>query len=131
MLPEELQTKLLNNSFWEAQTGEYSLDEIDMETIKQFLKLARNCGRLKYIDGEDSPEDILMKLKLMKNGRLTHASILLFGKDPQQYFVNSLLRILRLKDDTHLIGDKLIEGNLFNQIEDAMIAIHDYIDVNY
>ncbi len=131
MLPEELQTKLLSKSFWEAQTGEYSFDEIDMKTVQRFSKLARNCGRLKYIDGDNSPEDVLSKLKLIKNGRLTHAAILLFGKDPQQYFVNSLLRILRLKDDTHSIGDKPIGGNLFNQMEDGMTAIQGYIDVSY
>jgi len=56
---------------------------------------------------------------------------MLFGKNPQKYFINALVRVGRFKDETTIIGDRRIEGNLFKQIEEAEEAIKNFINVRY
>lgn len=93
--------------------------------------MASRNGRLKTADENEDIKTILKKLKLFINGKLTHAAIILFGKNPQKYFINALVRVGRFKDETIIIGDRRIEGNLFKQIEEAEEAIKNLINVRY
>ena len=119
------------NSTWDGLTGEYSLDEIDTDTVRKFIRMASRNGRLKTADENEEIKTILKKLKLIINGKLTNAAIMLFGKNPQKYFINALARVGRFKDEITIIGDRRIEGNLFKQVEEAEEAIKNFINVRY
>ncbi len=56
--------------------------------------------------------------------------MILFGKDPQKYFTNALVRVTKFKDDVS-ISDRRISGNLFNQVVEAEEAIKNLIHVEY
>lgn len=116
---------------WDAIPGEFSLKEIDRETVDRFVQLAIQNKRLSEISSKDSVEIVLQKLGLLVDGKLTNGAILLFGKDPQKYFINLSTRIGRLKDDITIIDDKWAKGNLFQQFNEAMSIIRQDISVRY
>jgi predicted HTH transcriptional regulator len=49
-----------------------------------------------------SVKEILIRLKLMKNETLTNAAILLFAKNPQDFFIQSGIKAIRFKGTTTL-----------------------------
>ena len=131
MQREELRSFFIKGTNWDGFTGNYNLDEIDPETVIKFIRMASRNGRLQTADENEDIKTILEKLKLIINGKLTNAAIMLFGKNPQEYFINALVRVGRFKNETIIIGDRRIEGNLFKQIEEAEEAIKNFIDVRY
>ena len=131
MQREELRSFFIKGTNWDGFTGNYNLDEIDPETVIKFIRMASRNGRLQTADENEDIKTILEKLKLIINGKLTKAAIMLFGNDPQKYFINALVRVGRFKDETTIIGDRRIEGNLFKQIEEAEEAIKNFINVRY
>jgi len=131
MQGEELRSFFIKDTNWDGLTGDYSLDEIDPEAVRKFIRMASRNGRLKTADENKDIKTIFKKLKLIINGKLTNAAIMLFGNDPQKYFINALVRVGRFKDETTIIGDRRIEGNLFKQIEEAEEAIKNFINVRY
>lgn len=131
MQGEELRSFFIKGTSWDGLTGNYNLDEIDPETVRKFIRMASRNGRLKTADENEDIKTILKKLKLIINGKLTNAAIMLFGNEPQKYFINALVRVGRFKDETTIIGDRRIEGNLFKQIEEAEEAIKNFINVRY
>lgn len=131
MLGDELKTFFLKGTNWDAITGDYTIDEIDEESVRKFIKLAIKSGRLRAVDESEDIKTVLKRLKLIPNGKLTNGAILLFGKDPQKYFINAVVRVGRLKDESTIIGDRLIAGNLFRQVEEVEEAIKGFINVRY
>lgn len=104
---------------WEETPEERaSIDDINLETINRFRRLAEN--RSPSIGQEKSLEQLLEKLHLTKNGKLTRATILLFGKDPQRFYMDAYIKIGRFKDEGTLLGMDEIRGNLLEQVENAM-----------
>lgn len=128
---EELRSFFIKGTNWDGLTGNYRLDEIDTETVRKFIRMAAGSGRLKTEDEKEDIKTIFEKLKLIIDGKLTNGAIMLFGKNPQKYFINALVRVGRFKDETTIIGDRRIEGNIFNQIEEAEEAIKNFINVRY
>lgn len=131
MQGEELRTFFTKGNNWDGLTGDYSLEEIDAETVRKFVRMAVISGRLRKTDEEDDIKTTLEKLKLIIDGKLTNGAIMLFGKQPQNRFINAVVRIGKFKDETTIIGDRYIEGNLFKQVEEALESIKNFINVRY
>jgi len=108
-----------NNETWENMIEENAtFDDINNETIEKFKRLAKN--HIKGVESENT-ETILKKLRLTDSkNRLKRAAILLFGKDPQQFFLSSYFKIGKFNSPVDLISDNVVEGNLFQQLEDVM-----------
>jgi ATP-dependent DNA helicase RecG len=132
MNPERLKEFLLKGTNWDGLINkDASFDEINGETIRLFIRKARSTGRLTIFEENTDIKTIFEHLKLSVRGKLTNASIILFGKDPQKYFINAVLRIVRLKNQTTIVGDRLITGNLFSQVVQGEEAIKNFINVRY
>jgi len=153
MTPDELKDFLLKGTHWDSMINEESsFDDIDTDTVRMFIRMAKETGRQTIFTEDENIQKIFEHLGLAKKGKLTNASLLLFGKHPQKHFINASLRVIRLKnlvstwsdfkywdeleDWRHLknpktVGDKLIEGNLFKQIFEGESAIKSFIDVIY
>lgn len=132
MSPERLRQFFLKDTNWDALiNNEAEFSEIDEETVKMFIRMARDRGRLGVFDEDTDIKVLFEHLKLSNKGRLTNAAVMLFGKAPQRYFINASLRVIRLKNDTVPIGDRLIEGNLFRQVMEGEEAIKNFINVRY
>jgi len=90
--PDELARQFLTRSgqTWDSLLTPYGIERVQPETLTTFVQLAR--PRLPYID-PDQPQLILENLGLLREGRLTNAGLLLFGRRPQERFVQARVRI--------------------------------------
>ena len=106
--------------YWDEQIcKEASLEDIDEEKVRWFLKEARKQRGLKI--SEDAPvEEALMKLKLLKNGELTNAAILLFFKELT--FLQSEVKCIRFSGNEPVkpyIDFQTLEGTVFDLVDGA------------
>ncbi len=131
MSPEKLQAFLLRRKTWDSLTDGFSLEQMDTETIRRFVRLAVERNRLIDVSLDELPEVVLGKLELMTDGKLTNGAILLFGKNPQKHFINLCVRIGRLKTETTIIDDKWAKGNLFQQFDETLNIVKQHIGVRY
>jgi len=131
MPPDELRGVFTESIEWDSVLGTFDLDEIDAASVRRFLALARAAGRLTAIGSDEPVEAVLRRLGLIRDSRITNGAIVLFGKDPQKYFPNTILRIGRFRRADIIIGDHEIRGNLFAQFEEAERTIKNYIGVRY
>ncbi len=105
------------------------ITDISKEKLSDFVKKAKEQRGLSIVS-RASVTDILRKLKLMKDGKLTNAAILLFGKDAQYFFLQSELKAIRFKgvDETKPMLDfKTIGGDAITLLEKAESFIYDHI----
>ena len=104
---------------WDEMIDEgANLSDIDENSISKFKQLA--IDRLPSIQAESNLELILKKLNLMRGNKLTRAAILLFGKDPQRFYLQARIRIGKFVDPIEVLTTDIVEGNLFFQIESAI-----------
>lgn len=99
---------------WDTQICEKAkLEDISSVKLKKFLKISG----LKY----DTIKNSLEKLRLVSDGKLLNAALILFGKKPQSFFPNAKLRcaVFGTTDTSFTIDMKDFEGDLFYLIEKA------------
>lgn len=108
----------------ETARTDATLDDIDAEKVRKFLSRARS-ERQWEIDAQTPVEPALRQLNLMKNGQLTIAALLLFGKNPQRFLLQARMRCARFKgdDEVEFLDLKVIEGDIIQQVEEAMAFV--------
>lgn len=131
MFPDELREYFQQSIEWDGITGPYTSDQIDEETVRRFLALAKAAGRLTTIEPDEPIDSVLRRLDLIRGGQIRNGALILFGRDPQKYFPNSNIRIGRFRRADIIIGDHEIRGNLFSQFDEAERIIKSYIGVRY
>jgi ATP-dependent DNA helicase RecG len=96
-----------------------SLSDIDESSIKHFLKDSRIVKRI-HVEDDISISNILDKLRLLENGHLKRAAIVLFGKEPGKFYPNMAVKIGKFGEtDAYLKFHEVIEGNLI-QLKDRI-----------
>jgi ATP-dependent DNA helicase RecG len=108
-----------------------TLKDIDDEKVKWFLKKAKIRRNLN-IELKISVKEILQKLDLLKEDKLTNAAILLFGKEPQRFFLQAELRCARFKGNEPVkpfIDMKIFGGNIIEQVDSALNFILEHISM--
>lgn len=85
------------NSTWDMHiVQEASLEDIDADAIRFFIDVAVESHRLDVSASNATTEEILRKLRLLdKQGGLTFAALMLFGKDVEYYCPKVAFRIGR------------------------------------
>jgi ATP-dependent DNA helicase RecG len=108
----------------ETARADAILDDIDAEKVRKFLSRARS-ERQWEIDAQTPVEPALRQLNLTKNGQLTIAALLLFGKNPQRFLLQAKMRCARFKgeDEVEFLDLKVIEGDIIQQVEEAMAFV--------
>lgn len=97
-----------------------TLDDIDDATIDLFRKEAVTAGRLPDIS-HLSTKGLLRKLRLLTKEGLTHAALVLFGKDPGGFYPNLFVKIGRFGESVvDMRFQEVCEGNLFQMLHDVM-----------
>ena len=96
-----------------------SLEDLDLEKVRRYVRKAKTSGRKGFGEEED-PIQVLEKMELVKDGKPTWAAGLLFCKDGRRFLSQAVIHCGRFKDQTFVIDDRLIEGTLFEQVEEAM-----------
>ena len=106
------------------------IEDIDIEKVKRYIKKANETGRRKIGDDEKSLQ-VLEKLELIKEGQPTWAAILLFRKDIKRFLSQAAIHCGRFKEETIIIDDRMIEGTIIEQVDEAMDFIRKNINVRF
>jgi ATP-dependent DNA helicase RecG len=94
------------------------LDDIDDNSIKTFVKDALKSGRMPNDIGELSTVELLEKIRLLDQGKLKRAAIILFGKDPNRFYPNIKVKIGRFGlNDADLRFQEVEEGNIMELLK--------------
>lgn len=100
-----------------------TIEDINPDTVKVFIKAAELAGRLPEEKGVSIIE-LFEKLRLIENGELKRAAIVLFAKDPAKFYPNTVVKIGRFKEnDTELLFHETIEGNLLDQAQTVIYQL--------
>lgn len=107
-----------------------TFDDMDIDRIKKYIIRANESGRRK-IAIDESPRQVLEKLELMKEGHPTWAALLLFGKGTSRMLTQAVIHCGRFKEETVIVDDRLIEGSIIEQIDEAMDFVRKNINVRF
>ena len=94
------------------------LDDINSETVEEFKK--RAVDRIPSIVEENDLKTLFEKLELIENGKLKRAAVLLFGKNPQRFYPNAIVKIGKFLTETEILTTDIVEGNLFAQLNNTL-----------
>ena len=118
------------NIYWDGQIcREASLDDIDEEKVERFLRKAK-YERNFNINPETSVKEALERLELIKEGKLTNAAILLFGKKPQKFFLQAETRCARFKGTKPVkpfLDMKVFGGDIIDQVDKSLSFVLGHI----
>lgn len=104
-----------------------TFDDIDERSFRMYLEMSKEKDRLPDVEGL-TMEEIFDKLRLTKNGELTRAAIILFGKDPRRFSTNAFVKIGRFKGDADLRFQDVEEGNLIILLKNVLERLdHKYL----
>lgn len=132
MPPGEIEDRILKRKRvnWEKQIcRNANFDDLNIDTIKRFIELAKDNNRLSI--NNEKIELILKKLELLQDGRLTNAAILVFGKEPFQFFPNTTIKCGRFKNKKkeEFIDMKDYNSNLFENLENVMMFLKNHLRI--
>lgn len=104
--------------------GGARLSEIDPAAVRRFLQVART-ERQWNVRADTPVKQVLRQLGLLANQRLTVAAVLLFGRNPQQFMTQAVVRCGRFKgtDAVHFLDMEAIQGTVIEQVERAMAFV--------
>jgi ATP-dependent DNA helicase RecG len=109
-----------------------TLKDLDIEKVKNYIRKARDVGRKGFREEEEiNPVQVLEKMKLIIDGKPTWAASLLFGKGGKRFLSQAVIHCGRFKNQTLVIDDRLIEGSLFEQVEEAMDFVRKNTNVKF
>ena len=115
---------------WDSLTCEANFSDIEISAVEEFKNLGKD--RIPSISKLDSIEKIFVNLDLIAdNKEMTNAAILLFGENPQKFFVSAKTRVGRFKTSTDIIDTVIAEGNLFKQLKTVLEAIKKHLNVRF
>ena len=120
---QRLLLKASNLSWDEIGVDNATYEDIDTETVTRFVRRATEYNRLPLGIDSLNIERLFQNLKLLtKEGLLTRAAILLFGKEPTRFFISATFKLGRFRgtDPTDLIIQDRVEGNLFVMFEQVI-----------
>lgn len=100
---------------WEVELTNYKPDDLDDDALKDFYQSSEECGRLSM--KEYDKEKLLTVIDITKDGYINNGGYALFGKN-----VKISLKLASYATDNKVTFTdlKLIEGNIYNLVGDAL-----------
>ena len=96
------------------------VSELQQETFTFFKEKGIESKRLDKSCKDSTPEQLLNNLKLIDNGHLKRAALLLFHPDPEKFVTGAFIKIGFFHSESDLRFQDTVHGNLFEQIERTM-----------
>ena len=97
-----------------------SVADLKPETFEFFKTKGIRSKRIDKNSKDDTPAQVLENLKLIENGYLKRAALLLFHPDPERFVTGAYIKIGFFRTDSDLLFQDEIHGNLFEQAEKTM-----------
>ena len=111
-----------NPELWENLTSDRCLiKNLDHNRIKEIVRRAVFEKRLPEAALSASIQDILKKLNLIVDDKLTNAAVILFCKDEGKQFMQSSIKLARFRgtDKSEFLDSKEFRGNAFDLYDKA------------
>ncbi len=126
-----VEKEIIRTGPFDASVNEKAdLNDIDTEKIKWFVRLAR-VKRGFALQETDSVEKILIHLNLFENNKPVNAALLLFGKQPQRFFISSEVRCVVFrgtKMEKPIPSYKVFKGTAFELVDQTVEYILSKLD---
>ena len=94
-----------------------SVKDLKQETFEFFKKRGIRSKRIEEDNLSEDNEHLLENLKLIENGELKRAAVLLFHPDPEKFVTGAYIKIGYFEREADLIFQDEAHGNLFEQVE--------------
>lgn len=107
---------------FDACFSQVAVDDLDIKLVEQFFARVNSRGRVTL---RDDMLTNLVKLRLVRDGKVTLAAELLFGTP------ESAIRIGRFKSAATIIDDNVVRAPLFLAVEEALTFIKKHINLSY
>lgn len=122
---------LTHEPFDAAIVQDATMDDIDHDRVRWFVDTAIRERKLaRAVCSTD--EKLLIHLKLMRkrDGKLTRAALLLFGRDPQSVCLSSKVKCVCCAGTEYRrpFVMQVYEGDLFDQVDQAEIFVLNHVD---
>jgi len=98
----------------------FSLEDLSEDALQHFRERAAESKRIPASDLALKNRPLLEKLKLLKDGYLKNAAILLFHADPEKAVTGAFVKIGYFRSETDLRFQDEVHGDLFTQVDRAM-----------
>ena len=126
-MPQQRYRQLLiensnHNEHWESTIAdEVELADLDKDEIVATIKDSVEKGRMKPQLPTQEPKEALRKLKLLINGQLTRAAVLLLCRDTVSAYPQFLIRMAKFNgtNKSKPLNSRMVEGNAFVLIREA------------
>lgn len=126
-----IEKELIRTGPFDATThASATLADIDEDKVRQFVQVAK-AKRGFRLQETASVEEILVHLNLLKDTKLTHAALLLFGKEPQRFFINSEVRCVHFHGtivEKPIPSYKVFKGDVFELVDQAVDFVLSKLD---
>ncbi|HEV2601934.1 MAG TPA: ATP-binding protein [Candidatus Babeliales bacterium] len=112
-----------NQTTWESLTGNTcTLSDLDRNRIKEVVRMTVYEKRMPEPAISESIPDILKKLHLTIDGKLTNAAVILFAKKEDKQFLQCNMKMARFRgtDKSEFFDTKSFRGNAFDIYDKAM-----------
>ncbi len=116
-----------NPTIWESLPNDVcKIADLDRTRIKDVVRMAISENRLTGVALSENVPSLLTKLKLMVDGKLTNAAVVLFCKNENKQFIQSNLKLARFKgfDKREFLDNKAFIANAFDLYDTAMDFLH-------
>ncbi len=106
---------------WDGVIDErFDFDDLSPAAFDIFRKKAAKSKRIPEEDLEESEQHLLELLGLSKDGKLTRAAVLAFGRNPEKLVTGAYVKIGFFRTHSDLLYHDEIHGSLFEQVEKTM-----------
>mgnify|MGYP006430285951 CR=1 FL=1 len=116
-----------SDNSWDTQyVKNANIDDLDEEEIKRTVKIAVNANRMDVEALSEPVEDVLMRLELIHDNKLTNAAMALFAKTVTPNFSQCLIKMARFRGESgtgEFIDNQMVHGNVFQ----IMKAANDFL----
>lgn len=103
---------------WDSITvPKVSLKDLKVETLEFFRKRGIKSKRLSEDILDEDTEHLLENLKLIEDGFLKRATVLLFHPNPEKFITGAYIKIGYFENEADLIFQDEVHGNLIEQVE--------------
>ena len=120
-------------SKWESvQNPELSVEDLDVEQVKETARRAVRCGRLDADTDTENVEGLLDGFKLRKGGVLLNGAAVLFGRSEAIDYPQLELKMGWFKgnDDLEFLDNRHVQGHIFKLLEEAMAFCFKHLNLS-
>ena len=111
------------NDFDKTQCRGARFSDLSRERIDWFIDEANRLSDRRPYSHDLSTEDFLEKINLMKEGALTNAAVLLFGRDPQRFVGPACVKCVWCEGVHYsrpFLDTQILKGDIFSLIEQSV-----------